>query len=146
MSSFDPTAHDDEDEIVVDLSTQTSQEDRYLLPDGEYEVTCTDVVKEVSKSGNPMLVFHFQTGAENKGLRLREYCVTSGAAAFKLGIAIEALGLGKAGASVSFKKSQAIGRRCIAKLKADEYNGKKSSKIDRLKPHPKGPEQEAAPF
>jgi hypothetical protein len=130
----------DEDIITLDLSTaRGNDEDRYLLPDGEYEVDCTDVVQDVSKSGNPMLVFHFVTGAEHKGLRLREYCVTQGSAIFKLGLTLEALGLGKAGEVVKFKKSEAIGRRCIAKLKAEEYNGKRSSKIDRLKPHPKGP-------
>jgi hypothetical protein len=114
----------DEDIITLDLSTaRGNDEDRYLLPDGEYEVDCTDVVQDVSKSGNPM----------------REYCVTQGSAIFKLGLTLEALGLGKAGEVVKFKKSEAIGRRCIAKLKAEEYNGKRSSKIDRLKPHPKGP-------
>jgi hypothetical protein len=144
---YDPTeAAIEDDEITVDLGAVKSNEDRYVLPDGDYEITCTDVFRDVSKSGNPMLVFHFVTRADQKGLRLREYCVTEGPAQFKLGICVEALGLGKAGEQVSFKKSQAIGRRCVAKLKAEEYNGKRSSKIERLKPHPKGFEAEPTPF
>lgn len=131
---------DNESEFAIDLTqVKKKGESRFLFPDGEYEAIVTAVEKQVSSSGNPMLKWTFEGGEDLKNTGFFYYTVLTPQAIWKAAETVVSLGLGDTGSQVNFKRSEAIGRRALIRLEAEEYNGQKMSKIEGVKPHPQGP-------
>lgn len=129
------------DEIFdADLGEASSN----LIAAGAHEVQLIGVEKSVSKtSGNPMWTFAFAVfGAKDgdSGKESKVFCSMTPAALWKLEETVVALGLGKPGEKVSFKKQEAIGRAAMAEVVHGDYNGRPQARIERLTPHPKGPD------
>lgn len=138
ISPEDTFLGDDEAAFEADLSEETGK----VIPEGEYEVVCFDVERKVSSTGNPMFVWKFKAPGKGRNFEFTYYTALSKAAMFKVAETLSALGVGKPGEKVSFTKRQVIGRRAIAVVKTEEFNGSEGSKIGRLKPHPQGPVRE----
>lgn len=140
--NVDGSAHKEvvDDVFDADLGDATSN----MIAEGQKEVQLVGVEKGVSKtSNNPMWTFTFAVfGAkdDDSGKETKVFCAMSPAALWKLEETVVALGLGKAGEKVSFKKQDAIGRAAMATVVHGDYNGRPQARIERLTPHPKGPD------
>lgn len=114
----------------VDLSNVS---DGYSIPEGTYKVRCIDVEQRISKSGNPTFVWTFVVdGDAYAGFELRHFTAITPAAMWKVGEALQALGIGKPGEKINFTRNDVIGKTCTASIVDDEYNGKTRSRIDKL--------------
>jgi hypothetical protein len=124
---------DQDEEIEADLS---GVEGDFVFPDGDYPFRCIDVAVDYSKaSGNKMYVWSFQGGSQLRGLTFKVFTALTPAAMWKLSEVIEAMGLGKKGEKVRFKKKDAIGKMVIGKLEKSEWEGQKRSSIAKVKPY-----------
>ena len=127
MPGNSPSANVD---FEVDL---TDVQEGFAIPDGNYAVRCIDVEQSTSKAGNPMFVWSFVIIAgEFEGKDMKMWTSLAPAAMWKVAEAVKALGVGDVGQVVKFKRSDVIGRECGATISASEYQGKMSSKIDKL--------------
>ena len=105
------------------------------IPEGVYLATCTDVDQQVSKGGNPMLVWTFTiANGPHQGKEFKNFTALTPAAMWKVAETVEALGIGQVGGVVSFARSDVIGKTCGLKIEDDDYNGRKQSRISNVLP------------
>lgn len=105
----------------------------FTIPDGTYRIKCIDVEQSVSKGGNPMFVWSFEiSDGPHKGFSLKSFTAITPAAMWKVAETVIALGIGQAGTTVKFKRSDVIGKECGALIEQTEYNGNTRSQISRL--------------
>jgi hypothetical protein len=137
----DPFAMEDEDDFFWDPEENPAGSG-FQIPEDDYAVHCTDVVKGYSKSsGNPMWTFDFSvTEGPHAGFDFKVFCALTPAALWKLDEVMIALGFKDKDSKekVKFSKKDAIGRSAMAKVVDDEYNGTERSSISKLSVHPKG--------
>jgi hypothetical protein len=129
-----PTTDDTEDTFELDGLDEIDS--KFLVPDGDYKMKVTDVVKDVSKAGNPMWIWDFAiTAGPEAGKEFKLWTAITAGALWKLVQVLAAIGLhdGKS-KKVRFSRSEAIGRECMGTLQQEEYNGRMSSKIDSVRP------------
>lgn len=135
-----PKDDEEPDLFEVDL-TGVSESGNVLIPEGQYPAVCVGVKYGYSKSGgNPQWIWRFAiANGPHAGVELNYYTALTPGALWKVTEVVTALGLGKAGEKVAFKKEQAINRRCLIEVFTDTYNGQKRSTIAQVLPHPEGP-------
>ena len=119
------------DSFEVDLNEVESI--GFVIPDGTYRIKCIDVEQTVSKGGNPMFVWSFEiSDGPHKGFSLKSFTAITPAAMWKVAETVIALGIGQAGTTVKFKRSDVIGKECGAVVEQTEYNGNVRSQISRV--------------
>ena len=126
-------------EFSVDLSgAGEGGGDRFLVQEGKHPCKVTDLVRETSKSGNPMFVWDFTvTAGPDAGKDLRLWTVLTPAALWKLKQVAEALDLPVDNGKTDFSK--AVGRRCVVVNEHGDYNGRKVNRVQEVEAHPDGP-------
>lgn len=131
----DPNASE---EFSFDLTNASASG---LIEPGPYLAMVSEVIKTMSKAGDPMIVFTFQilaTGNKEKttyeNRTIKRHCVLKPEAMGIIANTTESLGLGKAGAPVSFKKEDAMNRLCYIVIAPSTYNGAPSSNLSDTKP------------
>lgn len=118
------------DNFEVDL---TDVQDGFTIPDGKYEVACTEVEQTVSKGGNPMFVWTFQiVSGPHAGFESKVFTAITPAAMWKVAETVQALGVGQTGEVVKFKRTDVLNKHCGALIEETEYNGQKRSQISRV--------------
>lgn len=118
------------DNFEVDL---TDVQDNFKIPDGKYEVVCTEVEQTVSKGGNPMFVWTFQVATGDfAGFESKVFTAITPAAMWKVAETVQALGVGQTGQVVKFKRTDVLNKHCGALIEATEYNGQTRSQISRV--------------
>ena len=124
------TAPNSPDSFEVDL---TNVQSGFVIPDGKYEVVCTDIEQGVSKGGNPMFIWSFQiANGEHAGFEAKVFTAITPAAMWKVAETVQALGIGQTGETVKFKRSDVLQKHCGAIFEADEYNGQTRSTITKV--------------
>lgn len=119
------------DAFEVDLTGVEDQS--YAIPDGTYKAKCIDVTQDVSKSGNPMFVWEFEiVEGDYSGRKFKSWTAITPAAMWKVAETVIALGVGQNGQVVKFKRSDVINKLCGLVMEQDEYNGRPTSRINRV--------------
>lgn len=130
---------DSEDDFSFDLTHSQTQA---VIAPNRYAVVCTDVSQQISQnSGNNMWVFTFTIlknadGSDTPfaGRTIKKYCAITPAAEGILINTVEALGLGKTGEPMRFKKADAQNRLAILNVTAGTYNGNPSANAGNMSP------------
>lgn len=131
------TPAEDDDHFEVDLPEDDGS--GFMVPEGDYIGCLVDLEKGFSQAGNPMWTWTFKlVQGEQEGREFKLFTALTPAAMWKVREVIEALGLGTAGKTSKWKKSDAIGRMCTLTMVDDEYQGVKRSSINKTTPHPGG--------
>ena len=118
------------DSFEVDL---TNVQSNLAIPDGKYEVVCTEIEQNVSKSGNPMFVWTFQiANGDFAGRELKVFTAITPAAMWKVAETVQALGVGQTGEVVKFKRTDVLNKHCGAIIENEEYNGQTRSQINKV--------------
>ena len=128
-----------EDEFELDFSNTKAQ--KWVFPDGPYEMVCVDVIKDISSSGNKMLVWSWRGGEEiNNGL-FKQFMAATEGGMWRILQNCEALDLAKAGEKIKLSelKEKAVGRRAVCTLKKEKRDGKERSNITEVNRHKDGP-------
>lgn len=124
---------------------------KYFFAAGTYPGKIVSLTKGMSKSGNPQYVVSLVgTGGPARGIDYKDYVgrpwektdpgYTENAVApntvWKFSKLLDAVGVPKVapGQVRNFTKADIVGKDVGVELKQDEYNGKKSMKVDRLVP------------
>lgn len=119
-----------------------SKDDQMKVPVGECTVVLVNIEKSKSKAGNPMWVWTVVVAdGRGAGEELKIYTAMTPAAMWKLTETMVAFGLAEPSdeaVKVKFAKSDAMGRRAIAVIEADEYNDSPRASVAKLKAHPDG--------
>lgn len=121
MTAHNPfeVSNPEEDDVFDFTNDDTPPRD---LSPGDYPSRLIDVTREVSKAGNPMIVFEFVLMTDPTGdpwcagRSFKLYCAQTEKAMFKTNETLLALGLGKkVGDKVvaKFTKKDAIGKQCV---------------------------------
>lgn len=118
------------DNFEVDL---TDVQDNFKIPNGKYEVACTEVEQSVSKGGNPMFIWTFQVATgDYAGREFKVFTAITPAAMWKVAETVQALGVGQTGEVVKFKRTDVLNKHCGALIEETEYNGQVRSQISRV--------------
>jgi hypothetical protein len=147
-------AEDDEDFIVEGLD---EADGKFKVDDGDYEAKVIEAKKEISKSSNaPQAVLTVAlTGkvcVQKRILDPKEGASPAGGKEFKSYSSIKALWkinellialgfddlAGQPSVKVPLKKM--VGRYCVVTMKQEDYQGRMSSKVQSMLPHPNGHE------
>lgn len=141
--SYDPLAPDETnlgDDEVFEHEVGEDDGGKYVLPDGTYTALCTGVEKGRNKADtNDQYTWSFLVkGANGKEIEVKDWTGLTPQMAWKLRQVVAALGVPVVGTQVKFTRKQVVGKRCQVELKKEEYNGRYSSKIKKIGPHPGG--------
>jgi len=118
------------DVFDVDL---TDVENNFLIPDSLYLVKCIDLEQGVSSSGNPQYIWSFTIlDGEFSGREFKLWTALTPAAMWKVAEVVVALGIGETGKAVRFRKSDVIGKTCVASIEQSEYKNQLRSSIQRV--------------
>lgn len=111
-------------------------ESKYLVPDGVYKLKLMDIEKTTSQAGNPMWVWNWTIiEGEQAGKDFKMWTAITAGALWKMQQVLAALGLHDGESPrVKFSKTDAIGRTCMGEFKQESYQGRPTSKIDRVFP------------
>lgn len=140
-----------DEEFSITGKDAEGQKSKYDF-NGNYAVEITNIQKGFSKSldeeGKPKLKFEVTlVGQEGPALGL---VFTDHQPPFKTAEMCKQLGIIKEGEDLNFKKSQVVGRQIVAKFKAEEYQGKRSAKVQGFAPlgtsTPSAPAGDDIPF
>lgn len=124
-----PAAVDD------DFSVELGVDEGFRIIAGKYSAKVIGLEKTVSKAGNPMWVWSFVLMAgQYAGREFKTYTVLSASAMWKMREVLVALGLGQEGKQSQFKRADAIGKKCTLVIQDSEYNGTKSSEVEKVTP------------
>jgi len=122
----------------IDLSDVP--ESGFYVEPGEYGVKVIGCEKGMSKAGKPMITWEVALlDGPRPGMQLKTWTVLTPEAMWKVADFFEALGVGKRGDKLTIDPTKIIGRRAIAVVQDDEYNGKTVSRLQSLLAHPEGP-------
>lgn len=136
----------DDDDFELDLSDSSVTG---LLPEGTYEAYLNDVEKSTSQKGDPLWLWYFTPITNVPVNTLRLYTVLTATAAWKVIETVVALGLGKMGEKMNFKKADAINRMCLIEVIHEEWpknSGNMRPSISKVMPHPDGTGKKFQPF
>lgn len=118
------------DEFEIDLS---DVQDNFKVPEGSYMAKCIDVVQGLSKAGNPMYTWTFVlTSSKFAGRDFKSFTAVTPAAMWKVAETVEALGIGKTGGVVKFKRSDVLNKDCGLLIETSEYEGNERSQIAKV--------------
>jgi len=116
----------------VDL---TDVDSAFVIPDGDYVVSCVDIEQSISQAQNPMIIWTFAIkDGEHKGKEFKSFTALTAAAMWKVAETVAALGIGSVGTKVKFTRPDVVGRECIAKIEVGEYKSQKRSQIANVRP------------
>lgn len=143
-NEFDPTETEAEDVLEIDLGDQAEQ---VKFKGGEnYQFTVSNVEPHTSAAGNKSLKWTLRFPDVNNWSAYH-YTGLTREGVWKTEEIAVALGLAKKGEKYIHSKRNAIGRRGLAKMKLETYEGKERGKVDKVLPHPKGPiDDSVVPF
>jgi hypothetical protein len=110
------------------------------IPKNRYIGRLVALTKDTSNAGNPMWVWVFVI-IEGKyaGREFKLWTTLTPASMWKVGETLLALGFeGTPGEKFAFTLEEAIGRGATLVIVDDEFEGRKTSKLQGIEPHPKG--------
>ena len=138
MNPDDMEAEDNE-KFDIDFTGVTTGAKDFRIPAGEHPARVTNVVKTLSQNtGSPQLEWQFEL-VDLPGKTIRRWTTLNPTARWMLKGDLEAMDLIPEGSTkCEFSRRDAIGRYVILQIRDDDYNGKKTSKIERVKNHPDG--------
>ena len=123
--------------------SQTASNDRFLVPDGIYEIECVEAIEKTSKSsGNPMIQLTWEIVGKNgdNGPRLKDWLVMSEAVAWRIDAFLVAIGRHPGeGVEVELDADDLIGVSTRARLKQEKDAKGTIMRVDAYL----GPEQES---
>lgn len=123
--------------------SRTASNDRFLVPDGIYEIECVEAIEKTSKSsGNPMIQLTWEIVGKNgdNGPRLKDWLVMSEAVAWRIDAFLVAIGRHPGeGVEVELDADDLIGVSTRARLKQEKDAKGTSMRVDAYL----GPEQES---
>lgn len=127
---------------VWDIDIPEDIDSRGRIPAGDkYLGKLVDVKKDKAKSsGNPMFVWSFLiVSGPQAGRDFNLYTALTPDSMWKVVETLEALGVEVTpGEPVRVNKRDLIGRMCLMNIQDDSYNGRPTSKLNGIAPHPKG--------
>lgn len=135
----DPFGTPEADDKTFEFDLDDDTKDRYYVDPGAYGAACVALEEDISKAGNPMLVWTFAIFQQGPhvGKELKIWTVLNASAMWKLREVCEALGLVEEGAKhLKFQKKDALMRKCVIVVEDREYNGRTTSSIGALEPYP----------
>jgi hypothetical protein len=136
---FGRPAPSDGDEFSAELPP--NDQDSKYAPPGQYLAKVVDIIKSRAKSsGNPMWVVSFViVEGEFAGLDKDVHLAITPNAMWKVTETMMALGLADAsGGIINFKKTEVLNRGALIVLDDDMYRDRKTAKVTKVLPHPKG--------
>lgn len=104
-------------------SSPTAANDRFLVPDGIYEIECIDAREKTSKGGNPMIEINWQIVGTNgdNGPKFKDWLVMSEAVAWRIDAFLVAIGKHPGeGVEVELEADDLIGVSTRARLKQEK--------------------------
>lgn len=123
--------------------SQNAGNDRFLVPDGIYEIECIDAKEKTSKtSGNPMMELNWQIVGKNgdHGPKLKDWLVMSEAVAWRIDSFLVAAGKHPGeGVEIELEADDLIGVAVRARLKQEKDTKGTNMRVDAYL----GPEQES---
>lgn len=129
---------EDEETFRFDLSNAQSSAP---IAVGSYLCHCIDLSKGISQNQNPKWDFKFEIIRKANGepdpqanRSITKSCALTEIALGILAETLEALGIGKGGQMVDFKRNDVIGRLCYIEVVKGEYQGRATSNVGRLAP------------
>jgi hypothetical protein len=123
-----------DDEFAVDMDNMISNS----IAVGPQTIQLMNVTKDVSQRGNDMFVWEFAVAeGKDSGKTAKLWTALSANALWKLEEVLNALGRPSRG-KVAFRKPDVVGVLCVGVFAEDEFQGRKTSKLERLEPHPNG--------
>ena len=129
--------------IKFTAGSQTASNDRFLVPDGIYEIECVEAIEKTSKSsGNPMIQLTWEIVGKNgdNGPRLKDWLVMSEAVAWRIDAFLVAIGRHPGeGVEVELDADELIGVSTRARLKQEKDAKGTNMRVDAYL----GPEQES---
>ena len=129
--------------IKFTAGSQTAGNDRFLVPDGIYEIECVEAIEKTSKSsGNPMIEIKWQVVGKNgdNGPKFKDWLVMSEAVAWRIDAFLIAAGKHPGeGVEVELDADDLIGVAVRARLKQEKDDKGTSMRVDAYL----GPEQES---
>jgi hypothetical protein len=112
--------------------------DRFLVPDGIYEIECIDAKEKTSqKSGNPMLELNWQIVGENgeHGPKLKDWLVMSEAVMWRIDAFLTAIGKHPGeGVEIELEADDLIGTAVRARLKQEKDDKGTNMRVDAYLP------------
>ena len=106
------------------------------VPEGEYVGKCIDVIKGVSKAGNPMWTWTFTIiEGPHSGEDLKLFTAITPAAIWKLTETLNAFGLVEKGKPVQFSRDDVLNTMVYMDIIPDEYNGQPRASLDKVRPY-----------
>lgn len=122
----------DQDNFEYDF---TGVEAGGFIQPGVYPAKSFDIEKGTSQKGDPMTIYTFEiTGPNSPGRKIKMWCSHSPTAMWKNLQTLEALGLAQGGQPTKFTKAQYKGRDCQLDIGEDEYNGRKTNRLNQVMP------------
>ena len=103
--------------------SQTASNDRFLVPDGIYEIECVEAIEKTAKSGNPMIQLTWEIVGKNgdNGPRLKDWLVMTEAVAWRIDAFLVAIGRHPGeGVEVELEADDLIGVSTRARLKQEK--------------------------
>jgi hypothetical protein len=122
--------------------SQTASNDRFLVPDGIYEIECVEAIEKTAKSGNPMIQLNWQVVGKNgdNGPKFKDWLVMTEAVAWRIDSFLLAIGRHPGeGVEVELEADDLIGVSTRARLKQEKDAKGTSMRVDAYL----GPEQES---
>ena len=154
---FGAPTEDEDDDDIIDVEGLNDIDSKFVVPDGWWECRTIDAKKELSKKMKPMvvvtvaltgefmntdgdLVTH-EASADHAGKEFKTYVSLTPAALFKVKQSAEALDLPiDEEGRLRCKVKEFVGKQLMCEFKAEEYEGRESSKVGNMARHPDGPE------
>lgn len=142
---MNPDEMDGDDNFEVDFAGMEKRAGGdFRIPKGQHPARVSDVVKKISNAGNPQLEWTYAL-TDLPGKTIKRWTALSEQAKWVLHRDLVAMGLcsDDEGSKVTFSRREAIGRHVILDIQDDNFNGKATSKVARVNPHPEGAVQKS---
>lgn len=154
---FGTPVEDDEDDLLFAVGQEDldKADSKFRVEDGVHEARIIEVVRETSKAGNPMITMTLamtgQMYIKNKGWRdapgedtagkeFKMWCALGASSLFKQKEVAEALHIEPEDGVIKLRKSKMVGKQVLAVMETREYQGRESSSVKSILPHPDGPD------
>lgn len=128
-----PAGNEEETMFTIDLEAPELDNS---VPEGEYVGKCIDVIKAVSKAGNPMWTWTFTIiEGPYSGEDFKIFTAITPAAIWKLTETLNAFGLVEKGKPVQFTRDDVLNTMVYMDVVADEYQGQPRASLERVRPY-----------